>query len=81
MSVKRYRYSNYYAEMREDEDGELISYNDYQLLQRQCDDLKARLAEINNWAVCGCIASPEDMMQNLPRIIELSDISADEKKT
>lgn len=35
---------------------------------------KTALEEVNDWAVCGCLATPEDMMQNLPRIIEITDV-------
>lgn len=28
--------------------------------------------EVHNWAVCGCIAPPEDLMQNLPHIIAIT---------
>lgn len=34
--------------------------------------LQAVVAEINAWAVCAAIASPADMAQNLPRIIEIT---------
>lgn len=39
----------------------------------ELEEARKRLNEIHNWAVCGAIATPEDMMQNLPRIVELSD--------
>ena len=35
-------------------------------------DLEAVLDEVHSWAVCGCIASPDDMAKNLPRIVEIT---------
>lgn len=35
------------------------------------------LAEVNAWAVCGAITTPEDMAQNLPRIVEITTPRAD----
>ena len=37
-------------------------------------DLHERLNEIHGWAVCGAIAEPEDLFQNLPRIVDLSEV-------
>lgn len=28
--------------------------------------------EVHSWAVCGCIATPEDMCQNLPHIVAIT---------
>lgn len=36
--------------------------------------LRAIIEEVNSWAVCAGIASPEDMAQNFPRIIEITDL-------
>ena len=35
-------------------------------------DLEAVIDEVHSWAVCGCIASPDDMAKNLPRIVEIT---------
>ena len=35
-------------------------------------DLEAVIDEVHSWAVCGCFASPDDMAQNLPRIVEIT---------
>lgn len=40
-------------------------------------ELGAIISEVHSWAVCGVIATPEDMMQNIPRIVE---ITAPERK-
>lgn len=34
--------------------------------------LKAKLDEVHSWIVCAPIATAEDMMQNAPRIIEIT---------
>lgn len=34
--------------------------------------LRARLDEVHSWAVCAAIASPADMAQNFPRIVEIT---------
>jgi hypothetical protein len=36
--------------------------------------LEAKLTEINNWAVCYAITTPEDMYQHIPHIAQLSEI-------
>lgn len=41
-------------------------------LEAQLKQAKENLEEVNNWAVCGCLTTAEDMMQNLPRIIEIT---------
>lgn len=41
-------------------------------LEAQLQVAQSKLDEVHEWAVCGCIATPEDMMQNLPRIIEIT---------
>jgi len=38
----------------------------------EAERLKSALAEVHAWAVCAPIASPADMAQNLPRIIEIT---------
>lgn len=35
-------------------------------------ELRKRLQEVQSWIVCAAIASPEDMMQNASRIIEVT---------
>jgi hypothetical protein len=34
--------------------------------------LRAVVDEVHSWAVCACIASPEDMAQNFPHIVEIT---------
>lgn len=36
-------------------------------------DLEAIIAEVHGWAVCYAIATPQDMAQDFPRIIEITD--------
>ena len=31
------------------------------------------LREINSWIVCACIATPEDMAQNFPHILQVTE--------
>lgn len=41
---------------------------------RYITDLEARIKEVHNWAVCAAIATPEDMMRNMNRIIEVTKL-------
>lgn len=34
--------------------------------------LRGIIDEVHSWAVCGCIATPQDMAQGLPRIVEIT---------
>lgn len=38
--------------------------------------LSAIVDEVHAWAVCGCIATPDDLAQNLPRIVEITTPNA-----
>lgn len=38
--------------------------------------LLAVVDEVHAWAVCGCIATPEDMVENLPHIVEITTPNA-----
>lgn len=38
--------------------------------------LSAIVDEVHAWAVCGGIATPSDMAQNLPRIVEITTPNA-----
>ena len=42
--------------------------------QLRINDLYLVIEEVHAWAVCGAITSPEDMMQNLPRIAEITTL-------
>lgn len=35
-------------------------------------DLEKIIEEVNSWAVCSCITTAEDMMQNIQRIVEIT---------
>ena len=35
-------------------------------------ELRKRLSEVHSWVVCAAIASPEDLMQNAQRIIDVT---------
>jgi len=37
------------------------------------DRLRAIISEVHSWAGCASIATPEDMMQNIDRIIEITN--------
>ena len=41
-------------------------------LQADLDNALAVVSEVNSWAVCGAITTPEDMMQNIERIVEIT---------
>ena len=34
--------------------------------------LRAVIEEVHSWAVCACFATPEDMAENFPRIVEIT---------
>jgi hypothetical protein len=51
---------------------EKVLEDENEKLKDEVRDLKERLEEIHSWAVCGAITTAEDMMQNLPRIVEIS---------
>ena len=38
--------------------------------------LRAVIEEVHSWAVCACFATPEDMAQNFPRIVEITTPNA-----
>lgn len=40
---------------------------------KEIERLRSIIDEIHGWAVCYAIASPQDMAQNFPRIIEITD--------
>lgn len=42
------------------------------ILACRIEDLERIISEVHAWAVCGAIATPEDMMANLPRIVEIT---------
>ena len=47
------------------------------LLEKQDDtirELEDRLGEIHSWAVCAAITTPEDMLQNIGRVEEVSNL-------
>lgn len=41
-------------------------------------DLESIISEVHAWAVCGAITTPEDMMSNLPRIVEITNLDTTE---
>lgn len=49
-------------------------------LEKQRDELLAALNEINNWLVCACIATPEDMAQSFQHMQQVADAAIDSVK-
>jgi hypothetical protein len=41
-------------------------------LHSELNDARTVIEEVHSWAVCGAIASADDMAQNLPRIVEIT---------
>lgn len=41
-------------------------------MAHEIERLRGVVDEVHSWAVCGAIAGPEDMAQNLPRIAEIT---------
>lgn len=37
-------------------------------------ELEKIIEEVNSWALCACITSPEDMYENFPRIVEITTL-------
>lgn len=46
----------------------------------ECAVLREIIEEVNAWAVCAAIASPEDMMENIGRIIDITTIGSPSKE-
>ena len=46
--------------------GDLVNAN------KRIYDLEKVIEEVHSWAVCGCITTADDMMQNIPRIVEIT---------
>lgn len=44
----------------------------FRLQKAEIARLLAVVDEVHAWAVCGCIATPDDMAKNLPRIVEIT---------
>jgi hypothetical protein len=48
----------------------------FRLQKAEIARLLAVVDEVHAWAVCGCIATPDDMAKNLPRIVEITTPNA-----
>lgn len=44
-------------------------------MDTEISELRARLTEVNNWIVCACIATPEDMMQSAIHIENITNLT------
>lgn len=44
-------------------------------MAQEIESLRDRMSQVNNWIVCACIASPEDMMQNAEHIERITSPS------
>ena len=91
--VKTSVYDGKYTVVFNDETGELSALrygepwqnlcgNGFVLaLAQEIERLRAVLDEVHSWAVCAAIASPEDMAQNFPHIIEITTPGSGEGKS
>jgi hypothetical protein len=43
-------------------------------MAQEIERLRGVVAEVSDWAICACLATPEDMAQNLPRIVEITSL-------
>ena len=57
--------------MAEAGDGDCVEAA-FRLQKAEIARLSAVVDEVHAWAVCGGIATPDDMAQNLPRIVEIT---------
>ena len=53
-------------------DGRLAALEALAIVETENKRLRDIIDEIHAWAVCYCIATPEDMMQNMPRVVEIT---------
>jgi hypothetical protein len=53
-------------------DGRLAALEALAIVETENKRLRDIIDEIHAWAVCSCIATPEDMMQNMPRVVEIT---------
>ena len=53
-------------------DGRLAALEALAIVETENRRLLGIVDEVHSWAVCACIATPEDMMQNIPRIVEIT---------
>ena len=61
------RKATYSSSRRPTNDEVTIDY-----LLSEVDRLQKIVVEVNSWAVCAVLTTPEDMAQNLPRIVEIT---------
>ena len=57
-------------------DGRLAALEALAIVETENKRLRDIIDEIHAWAVCSCIATPEDMMQNMPRVVEITSPNA-----
>lgn len=53
-------------------DGRLAALEALAITETENRRLLDIIDEVHSWAVCACISTPEDMMQNIPRIVEIT---------
>ena len=70
------KYKEWYDEaMVESNKAGFVGISAGETIQRLEEDnvrLRKIVDEVHAWAVCACIATPEDMYQNFPRIVEIT---------
>ena len=57
---------------REHGRGDLLDIATIKKVAAELSRMQKVIDEVHAWAVCACITTPEDMAQNLPRIIEIT---------
>lgn len=53
-------------------DGRLAALEALAIVETENRRLLDIIGEVHSWAVCACIATPEEMMQNISRIVEIT---------
>ena len=53
-------------------DGRLAALEALAIVETENKRLRDIIDEIHAWSVCSCIATPEDMMQNMHRVVEIT---------
>jgi hypothetical protein len=50
-------------------------------LRGRIQHLESIINEVHSWAVCAAIATPDDMAQNFPRIVEITQLDTMRQRT
>ena len=72
----RGNYAYIAAKCDEHRDGRLTALERLAVVEEENRRLRAVIEEVHSWAVCACFATPEDMAENFPRIVEITTPNA-----